>query len=488
MKEGEFLRCNISKFENTEVNVSLYDSQKNLMTSSFFLNDRSELTFPAQKEDTYYLVLRDIRGKGTCYLNMSRSKNSMYDGNNRFEDAKEITGMVVNEDVKQGYDPVDYLKVFLTRGEAKSVEIKPFSPVYLSVYDDERNLIEKDRVDDRFDFYIDANETGYYYMKITPEGYTSSYYVMVAQARAGISDYIWIDIENAGHVRYIGDNFTFTAIQPQTNGTAHNITWDFGDGSAQETGTYVNHSFSTAGNYTITATRSDNGETDTYTIHIRQHLKEAIVIGISDYIESGVNDLGYCHMDALNWKDYLEPRGYDISLLLNASAKKDYIISTIQRIEREVGAGDTVLFIFSGHGFKLGEREFIAPADTQSFSSSNDISDLLLRSMFMTYRSQHRLVFLDSCYSGGMNEVADNDTLFISATTDSELSIDSSVFEDGLWTYYFLKVGLIQDKNTVFEDAFYAVASAYTNDASKNYDTSSHPVIIDNNPSVPFYV
>lgn len=488
MKAGEFFQCNISKFVNTDLNVSLYDSGKNLMISSFFLNDRSELVFSIQQDDTYYLVIRDLRGKGTIFLDISISHNSMYDGNNDIKDAEAITEMFVNGEVKQVYDDTDYLKVFLTKGEAKSVEVKPLSPLYLSLMDDEGKILKNDRMDDRTDFYIDANETGYYYMRIIPEGYSSSYSIVIVQARSGISDYIWIDNENAFSPVYAGDNISLRAMLPPVNGTAVNITWLFGDGRPMETRTEVSHTFSTAGNYTITATRSDNGEIDTYSIRVRQHIKEAIVIGISDYIESSVNDLNYCHRDALDWEMYLKPRGYNVTLLLNASAKKDSINSAIQEVEKRTGAGDTVLFIFSGHGFKMGDREFIAPADTLSFSSSNDISDLLLRSMFLTFRSEKRLVFLDSCYSGGMSEVADSSTLFISATNASELSIDSSAYANGLWTYYFLKVGLIKDNHTALEDAFYAVAVAYTLDAERNYETSSHPVIIDGNHAVPFLI
>ncbi len=465
--------------------MSLYDSDRKLVASSPFSGDRSEMAFPAQRDDTYYLVLRDFRGAGTVSLDIDTSPNGMYDGNNEITRAKEISEMFFNGKVNKVYDDRDYLKVFLTEGEAKSVEVKPLSPLYLSLMDGEGKILMNERIDDRTDFYINANETGYYYLRIVPKGYSTTYSIAIVQARAGIADYIWIDRENAFSPVYGGERISLRAMLPE-NSTPVGISWHFGDGSPVETGTVVTHTFSTAGNYTITATRQDNGVTDTYTIHVRQHRKVAIIVGISDYIQSSVDDLNYCHMDALNWASYLRPRGYEMTVLLNDSATKDRIISSLLSLEAGTDRGDTVVFIFSGHGFEQDGRHFIVPADTMSFSTGNDISDLLLRAVTMTSRSQHRFVYLDSCHSGGMNEVADNSTLFIAASRGSELSVDSGEFSSGLWTHYFLQIGLEDDGYAALEDAFNAVSSPYTLDADRNYGVSCHPVMIDGDPSENF--
>jgi len=483
MREGESLQCSLSTTD-IELKAGLYDSHMDPLSSLSLLNNRSQIKFNTQKTDTYYLVLRNLNGKGVAQIGINITSNPFYDGNNDMEDA-EVLGETRNGELNSSYDPVDYLKLFLSDGAEKTVSIDCTSPLGLSLLRDDGERVMQRIIDGKTEFYINATEAGYYYIRLVPDGAESNYTISATEVRSGDPDYIYISDGNTGSEAYIGENIRLTAIT-QTNSTA-TITWDFGDSTRPQTGETVLHSFSKAGNYTITATRSDNRKTDRYIIHIHGPKKEAIIIGISDYTESSVNDLSYCHLDALHWRDYLKPRGYNISLLTNGSANKERIISEIERVEDDTKEGDTVLFIFSGHGFRINGREFIAPADTESFSTSNDISDLLLRSLFLTMRSHHRLFFIDSCYSGGMSEVADNNTLFISATTDSELSVDSSNFRDGLWTYYFLELGLIKDNNSAFEDAFYTVNTEYTDYADRNYGISCHAVIIDNNPSVPFY-
>lgn len=480
--EGKSLQCSLST--DIKLNAGLYDSHRNPLTSVSLKNNRSRIEFNTQKTDTYYLVLRALNGKGVAHIGINITNNPFYDGNNDMEDADSLV-KPINGELNMSYDPVDYLKVFLSDGAEKTVSIDCTSPLGLSLLRDDGERVMQRIIDEQTEFYINATEAGYYYIQVVPDGAESNYTISTTEVRSGDPNYIYISDGNTGSEAYTGENVRLTAITPA--GTTATITWDFGDSTMPQTGETVLHSFSKAGNYTINATRSDNGKTDTYIINVKEPKKEAIIIGISNYTESSVGDLNYCHLDALHWRDYLEPRGYEISLLINGSAKKERIISEIQRVEHDTKERDRVLFIFSGHGFRINGREFIAPADTESFSTSNDISDLLLRSLFLTMRSQHRLFFIDSCYSGGMNEVADNNTLFISATTDSELSIDSSAFKDGLWTYYFLEVGLIKDNNSAFENAFYAVNTEYTDYADRNYDISCHAVIIDNNPSVPFY-
>lgn len=481
IREGKLLQCSLST--DIRLNAGLYDSHRNPLSSLSLQNNRSQIRFNTQKTDAYYLVLRALSGTGIADIGINITNNPFYDGNNDMEDAESLVEAIGGE-LNRSCDPVDYLKVFLSDGAKEKVSINCTSPLGLSLLRDDGEEVMQGIVDEQAEFYINATETGYYYIQLVPEGAEGNYTISTTEVISGEPNYIYITDGNTGSETYTGENVRLIAITPA--GTSDTITWDFGDSTIPQTGETVLHSFSKAGNYTITATRSDNGETDRYVIHVQEPKKEAIIIGISDYIESSVGDLNYCHLDALHWRNYLQPRGYKISLLINGSAKKERIISEIQRVERNTNERDRVLFIFSGHGFRINGREFIAPADTKSFSTSNDISDLLLHSLFLTMRSQHRLFFIDSCYSGGMNEVADNNTLFISATTDSELSVDSSTFKDGLWTYYFLEVGLIKDNNSAFEDAFYAVNTEYTDYAHRNYDISCHAEIIDNNPSVPF--
>ena len=485
LSAGQFLRANISIPYGMEANATLYDSEKTPVSSAPFFNDRGQVRFPVQESGRYYLVLRAFRGEGAVYLDVSISENGMYDGNNDMASATQLSTETTGE-VDYLYDSADYLSFFMTRGSVESLNVTVSGQAFLSVTDDEGTVIRAGLIDNETAFSVYAGGTGMYYLKIKAQAESSNYSIFARETRSGTDDYLWIVNGHIGRQVYAGDRVSFRAVLP-SNASA-NILWEFGDGDFSEPDAEVNHSFAKAGNYTITATRTDNGHRDTYNITVRDHEKLAVVIGISDYIESTTNDLQFCHRDALDWASYLEERGYSVTLLLNHSATKDGIISAIQGVEGRTVKGDTLLFVYSGHGFGTEERQYIAPADTESFSDENDISDLLLRALLMTSRSERRLVFLDSCYSGGMREVADSNTLFISASSASELSIDSADHSNGLWTYYFLKVGLIKDGYASAEKAFNAVAHSYTEDAERNYDMSPHPVMIDNDPNVNFVI
>ncbi|MDH7556215.1 MAG: caspase family protein [Candidatus Methanosuratincola sp.] len=200
----------------------------------------------------------------------------------------------------------------------------------------------------------------------------------------------------------------------------------------------------------------------------------AIIIGISDYAGT-INDLEYCDDDAIDFKNALLGMGWsekNVILLLDGQATKDEILSAIREIEKKEGLGDEVVFFYSGHG-STGvandgddERkdECIIPYECQQ---DYFIWDGELRSAFLQFESQRMLFVFDSCYSGGMIDLAAPGRLVLMACGEKQPSLESSAWENGQFSYYFADQGLLNgkadlngDDKITFEEAFdYAKAN-----------------------------
>ncbi len=200
----------------------------------------------------------------------------------------------------------------------------------------------------------------------------------------------------------------------------------------------------------------------------------AIIIGISDYAGT-VNDLDYCDDDAVDFKNALLETGWseqDIVLLINDNATKYEILSAINELEGKEGPDDEVVFFYSGHG-STGvandgddERkdECIIPYECQQ---DYFIWDGELRAAFSQFESQRMLFVFDSCYSGGMTDLAAPGRLVLMACGEKQLSLESSAWENGQFSYYFADQGLLNSKadlngdgKIAFEEAFdYAKAN-----------------------------
>ena len=196
----------------------------------------------------------------------------------------------------------------------------------------------------------------------------------------------------------------------------------------------------------------------------------AIIIGISDYAGT-VNDLDYCDDDAADFKKAL-PNSYTVIELLDDDATRQAILDAIESVGSQVTADDEVVFFYSGHGSVSSanpdgdsERkdECIIPWEATFASAIWDgeltqaFSDFTCRIMF----------YFDSCYSGGMTDLAAPNRLICMACGESQLSLESNTWENGQFSYYFADEGLLQglaDKNgdalVTFEEAFdYAKAN-----------------------------
>jgi len=91
----------------------------------------------------------------------------------------------------------------------------------------------------------------------------------------------------------------------------------------------------------------------------------ALVIGNDDYAH--LPDLAKARADARGYAEFLGERGYDVTLLTDAGrvAMDEALVAFIDRIE----PGDTVAFVFAGHGWSDGRQNFLLPADMRAGGS-----------------------------------------------------------------------------------------------------------------------
>jgi metacaspase-1 len=146
--------------------------------------------------------------------------------------------------------------------------------------------------------------------------------------------------------------------------------------------------------------------------------KSALLVGINDY-PGTQNDLSGCVNDITNVYDVLVKYfGFtpaDITLLSNKRATKTAILDGLKALLLKSGAGDTLVFHYSGHGSQVrdtegdelddGQDEIICPSDFNwdtGFIKDDDFATLFAD----LKKGVHLEVILDSCHSGtGTREI-----------------------------------------------------------------------------------
>jgi len=211
--------------------------------------------------------------------------------------------------------------------------------------------------------------------------------------------------------------------------------------------------------------------------------KFAIVVGVADYAQ--VRDLAYTDDDAVSFhQELLADGGFasdNVLLLLDSNATKANIQDKITSwLAPRENRDDLVIFYFAGHGSNGsdvspydesdGQDEYILPYDADQYGS-NYIRDDELDTWLDGLDSQHVVVILDTCYSGGFigsaalqeelrcrclpaadgaraqalpgdgfaRDIDGSGRLVITASAEDESSYESDSLGHGVFTYYLLQ-------------------------------------------------
>ena len=241
--------------------------------------------------------------------------------------------------------------------------------------------------------------------------------------------------------------------------------------------------------------------------------KYAVIVGISDY--EAVSDLRYCDEDATSWYNYLVGKGYTCWVYgdghtqdyprYDGKASEYNVRHAIRNVMELADSNDHVAFVFSGHGNGDGRGNSslcLWDAGMRGGSYDGYYRDTELAADFESCRADKLFVFLDACYSGGMNEVVSipnaGHVYMTTTCTQRGYGWDLQAFSHGAWTHFFLVLGLEGyghnnwDMATCYDWA-YAQYKAYYRDNLEDTgdwngpDFYDHPNEFDTHPGTDFY-
>ncbi len=203
----------------------------------------------------------------------------------------------------------------------------------------------------------------------------------------------------------------------------------------------------------------------------------AVGIGISNYKDESIGNLGICHVDAEKMLDLFKKRcgisENDTILLTNEKATLDNIRKIIKEtLPKTTKPGDTVLIFWSGHGGRSEDKkhEFMIPYDGKGSDIDNTmLLDETFGRWIQELDGRKVLVVLDACHSGGqansakslskaldddddwqplrfaftrlalMKDIGQKDAAVIASSTSSEYSYVRKEKDLSVMTYYLIR-------------------------------------------------
>lgn len=174
----------------------------------------------------------------------------------------------------------------------------------------------------------------------------------------------------------------------------------------------------------------------------------AVVVGISDYPGEG-SDLNYADDDANEMYDALtEVYLFDpnnVTLLTDMDATRPAILTAIENIPADA---NEIVFFFSGHGMRGVAEDWDNEKIDEAIVAHNGeelvpIWDGELREEFAAFTASRIVFIFDSCLSGGMrSDLEGQGRVIAMATTESGLAYESTAWEHGEFSYYFIDEGM----------------------------------------------
>jgi len=211
------------------------------------------------------------------------------------------------------------------------------------------------------------------------------------------------------------------------------------------------------GSSTITISYTEDGVTKTTSAEItvgtviqNEVVYRALCVGVGDYILGSDNDLNGPPYDVDRIRQVLQQCQFDtsnttfsnINYLKDWQATKSNILQSISSTFSGTDSNDISYFYFSGHGSRVGNISYICPADMTFFVDSV-ISVNELESALSSIPGT-KVVFLDSCYSGGFIGKSMDETIIskekLESFNDEVINVFSQAEYKGLLTTNEYKV------------------------------------------------
>lgn len=189
----------------------------------------------------------------------------------------------------------------------------------------------------------------------------------------------------------------------------------------------------------------------------------ALIVGVADY-RDGNKDLVYTVPDAVSFSRFLQSKkggsvpASNIILLTDSQATKANIIAQGKALFSKAKKDDRVIFYFAGHG----DKGCFVPYD----NGDNVLGFDDVKAIFRCAKSNTKLLFGDSCFSGSLREelnrneeikrtmergtkAADDmkNIVVMMACRGNETAHEHERWGHGLFTYYLMK-GLSGEANS----------------------------------------
>ena len=207
------------------------------------------------------------------------------------------------------------------------------------------------------------------------------------------------------------------------------------------------------------------------------------------------NDLWHPDEDAEEMKEALMtnygfPEG-NIKVLLNKEAKAQAIVDAIDWLADYEDGQSTVVFFFSGHGFRVADGEgWDADDEGDGYDEgivSHDLYGLpdgFLMDKFSAFETQKFALIFGSCYSGGMfdddDDLQKSGRVICSACKADQYGWDYLLLDNTLFGYYFIDRGILQGLADLNEDGVsMEEALDYAYDPVTTEQPDSQPQIYD---------
>lgn len=131
--------------------------------------------------------------------------------------------------------------------------------------------------------------------------------------------------------------------------------------------------------------------------------KIAVVIGVNNYADPAIPSLETALPDAQAiGKQLNEQFGYETRVVANAS--RIDLVSSLNRVARDVGPNDSVTIYYAGHGY-LNEKTGVGywiPGDAKASSPDNWLSNKDITKLLNNIPAKQVMLVSDSCYSGAL--------------------------------------------------------------------------------------
>jgi hypothetical protein len=168
--------------------------------------------------------------------------------------------------------------------------------------------------------------------------------------------------------------------------------------------------FSLAGDVQAAEFQAQEAQVQTYAEKLRTGKRYALVIGISDYQDEGIEDLGTAAHDAEEVGAMLEGYyGFEVTPLIEEQATRRRILRELSKLASVVTDEDSVIIYFAGHGQRDDQRAFWMPYDAEAGGDADlGAEDTwiphneLLAKLKKFEATKHILVLSDSCWAGGL--------------------------------------------------------------------------------------